>query len=289
VRQQKVLNEHKPIGVAPHAEGAAAHCVAFYDWERSIGPEWLDLTEELFGEFGIAPYEGTGSLGDVGKSHGLYNRVRRKLKTFLGTARDDARPDIRVQGPPTVEEDAFFPCEMRIVFSIGISGLKQGMIAVREGVVGSFEELSERVGYRLFRASGAMYATAFDFPAAFGPDAYLSAVGAMPWGGDTLVNKEYRDRITRWRDNIWHRSLRPSEGYLREVYPINFVREQHLKRPLQGRPLSDFMERVGTLRTSRFHDRVYRWDVPRENLESARQQLEPSGLVLSSSAKPQVE
>jgi hypothetical protein len=289
VRQQGLLNEHEPIAVVPQAEGTAAHCLAFYDWERSIGPEWIDLIEEVFGEFGIAPYEGTGSLGTVAKSHGRYNRVRSKLKTFLGTARDDVRPDIRVQGPPVVEKDAFFPCEMRIVFSIGISGLKQGMIAVREGVVSSFEQLTQRVGYRLFQASGAMYATAFDFPAAFGPDAYLSAVGAIPSGSDTLANKEYRDRITRWRDNTWHRSLRPSDGYLREVYPINFVLAHHLERMLQGRPLSDFMERVGTLGTSRFHDRVYRWDVPRRNLESTRQQLEPSGLVLSSPAEPQVE
>ena len=81
---------------------------------------------------------------------------------------------------------------------------------------------------------------------------------------------------------MWDDGLRARQGYLREVYPTNFLTEPHLSRSYQGRPFREYMEDNGRVAPSNFHDDVYRWDVPATRLRSVREELEPSGIVLSS-------
>lgn len=284
-------SENSPIPVLPEdwdSSGGIARCLMFYDWERELGEEWLDLVDAVFAEFGVEPREGTGNLGKA-HSHGSYKRIRNRLREFLQVEKG-VRRDFRIQGEPYVKAEGFFPSDMGVVWGHSISmqegWTKSGLIAVRGNRVESCHALVERIGARLFEKFGIAYGAAFDFPTLYGPDAYLSSVGAIPKGGSGLANRKYKARITKWRDNTWQLGLRASHGYLREVYPINFVLEAHLNMPFQGRPLSEFMQRVGDLRPSGYDDRMYRWDVPAERLETVRQALETSGLILSSPNPP---
>lgn len=56
--------------------------------------------------------------------------------------------------------------------------------------------------------------------------------------------------------------------------------------PFQNRPLAEYMKRVGELKMTEYSGRVYRWTVPAERLGWVRQDLEPSGLILSSVRPP---
>ena len=56
--------------------------------------------------------------------------------------------------------------------------------------------------------------------------------------------------------------------------------------PFRGRPLSKTIETTGTLRPFALNKKMYRWDVPKERLNEAREELEWSGLILSSEAEP---
>lgn len=108
----------------------------------------------------------------------------------------------------------------------------------------------------------------------------------MPVGVSWNSNREYADRITRWRDNRQLKKLTTRAGYFREIYPINFVLDTHLAMPFRGGMLSEFMQANGTLRPLDMHDEIFRWDVPDPIIPHVRGSLEESGLILSSNAPP---
>jgi hypothetical protein len=278
------------LGVYPDRETYAssdyARCLMFYDWEKSVGLKWLELAAEVFAEFGQTIFEGTGNLG-VHHSHGRFSRVQKKLAGFLGAVHGDLNSnfDIRMRSRLSIEDDAFFPCDVEMVLGVEPSGRKEGAIAVRETLVDSCDSLIKRVGEKLFRTTGTVYANSFDFPTLFGPASYQASIGAIPSGMSTRINEKYTERITRWRDNRWG-GLLPSQGYLREVYPINFVLDSHLNMPFQNRPLSEYMKRVGSLIVSEYNNKMYLWTVPPERIDRVRQDLESSGIVLSSTQPP---
>lgn len=279
------------LGVFPEREtytsSGIAYCFMFYDWEKPVVPDWLETAQTIFAQFGQTIFEGTGSLGGQ-HSHGRFGRVKKKLAGFLGAVHNKTTSDffdIRVWSQHYVKSDAFFPCDIEMVWSVNASGRKKGMIAVRDTLVDGLEPLIQQIGKNLFDMTGVMYAHALCFPTLFGPDSYLASVGTIPSGMSSTANKKYYDRITQWRDNRWS-GLLGSQGYLREVYPINFVLDSHLNMPFQGRPLSEYMKKVGNLKVTEYNDKIYRWTVPAERLEKVRQDLEPSGLVLSSPHPP---
>ena len=274
-------------GVLPDTFGldSLARCLMIYDWERPIDRSWLDAFEAPFAEFGAVPVEGTGHL-EKKKSHGAYKRVRKKLAEFLENAEEKQDFSVRIRSEETDPNDGFCPSDVVVSFGLSDSSRKAACVAVRESLVSGPDELIERVERAIFDKCGAFYGGAFDFPAAFGPDAYLVSLGAIPKGHKWNSNREYSARITRWRKNTLNRKLRPSRGYFREIYPINFVLETHLNMPFRDAPLSKFMEATGALRPFEFNEKMYRWDVPDEHLNEVREALEPSGLVLSSETEP---
>lgn len=277
------------LGVYPESELCAlsgvTHCITFYDWEKPIDAEWMDKIIEMFAEFGQVIDEGTGNLG-AQHSHGSFRRVKKRLAGFLSGIYGNVGQnfDIRLRSVANYKSDAFFPCDMEIVFNSHRFGNKGGMLAVRENLIGSSKLLVEKVGEKLFSLTGATYAGVFDFPTMFGPECYQASVSAVPRGMDTFINEAYKKRITKFRDNRGHGFL-TNQGYLREVYPINFLLETHLKMPFHNQSLSEYMQRVGTL--ERIHDKnMYRWDIPLGILDDVRQEFESSGLILSSALPP---
>ena len=274
-------------GVLPNTFGhnSVARCVMLYDWAKPVGPEWLSLTRRVFLEFGQEAAEGTGSLGDK-KTHGAYKRIRKRLVEFLNASGEIDTLDMRVLSEKCFENEGFFPSRLGMAWSSNTTQNKKAVVAVRDALVDSTDELIERIGKQLFEVTGEAYGGAWDFPATFGPESYLSSVGAVPRGVKWGTNRDYSARITRWRDNIRHRKMKPSRGYFREIYPTNFLLETHLNMPFRDRPLLNYLEETGSLSSFVFAENMYRWDVPKDNLDEVRGALESSGLVLSSATKP---
>ena len=166
------------------------------------------------------------------------------------------------------------------------AGQKIGSLAVDESQVTRFHVLADRAAPIIFSVLGSAYGGCWDFPLSYGAGGYVATLVTVPRGVGVMANEEYGARLNRWRDNIWHKKLRARQGYFREVYPINFLVENHLNASFQGAPLSKFMEATGTLRRCEFSEEMFRWDVSESNLGEVRMALEPSGLVLSSAAEP---
>lgn len=271
------------IEVLPqHRAGVGlARCLTFYEWENPFGPEWLDAVESIFSMFGVEPSDVVGNFGGK-RTSGNYGRARKRLFERLASQEDAALADVRIDSAPIHPDLDFFPSNIRITWTIGVSGIRMGLIAVRDSLVASCSELVEKIEQTVFEHTGPVYAAAFDFPAAYGPDYYLSAVGAVPSGVPTAANKPYRERITRWRDNTWHREFRMSQGYLREVYPINFVLDHHLEVIVNGSPMLEIMAEQGQVSAIAHTPGVHKWNVAPNNLMEARRILEDSGIILSS-------
>lgn len=259
-----------------------ARCFMFYDWENPLGTEWLDIAGEIFLEFEQTIAEGTGNLGSQ-HTHGRFSRIQKKLRGFLDLIKNGMNEgfDIKIQSKPYVDSDAFFPVDIEMVLGQDRKGRKEGAVIVRETLVNSYSALVEKIGAKLFRLTGATYANAFDFPTLFGPAAYQATIGTIPSNMSIVANQTYEKRITHWRDKRWEGKL-SSHGYLREVYPINFLLDAHLKMPYKNCPFANYMKKVGELKVSEYSDKVFRWNVPEERLDDVRLELETSGLILSS-------
>ena len=252
----------------------------FYDFQRAYSPSWLELSEAIFSEFGLEPTTAVGAT-EQQQSNGAYRRVKKRLMAFLKMAAEGAEPNIRIDSRWDDSDALFCPCGIRIAFSSTNYGLRNGVVAVRQDLVTDVATLVDRIGDLVLTHTGTAYAHAFDFPLAYGPDYYLLAVGAVPTERTSREDEAYVARITRWRDNTWHRGLRPSQGYFREVYPINLVMQAHLDRQYKKHRLSEYMAEVGSLTKVSGIDGMYRWYIDEERLFEVREELEPSGLVLS--------
>lgn len=275
-----------PKGIVPDhvASTRSLRCFMFYEWEALYDRRLLDLGDRLLAEFGASSVEETGNLGDK-KIHGSYKKARPVLENFFERCGSDLHPGIRLRSAPARDND-FFPSDIEFDAHVKLSGQKQGVFAVDETLVASIRKLSERVASIIFDGLGAGYGACWDFPSELGVEGYLASVSMMPSGMKWGADEKYAARLNRWRDNVWHRKLRARDGYFREIYPINFLLETHLSMPFRDAPLSKFMETAGSLQSCEFNHKMYRWDVPDENLGEVREALDPSGLILSSEAEP---
>lgn len=282
-----MLGTLMPKGILPETYGldALAQCLMVFDWEYQAEASWLESIEDVFSELDQSPAEGTGHLGDA-KSHGKYRRVRKRLGEFLAAGGKGQNFSIRVRSDETHRQDGFLPSNLSISCNAANTSGKSAGVALRAEIIDDLKEFVRRIETPVFKCFGAFYGGAWAFPAAFGPDSYLVSLSTIPKGHKFDSNNDYSARITRWRDNIWHRKVRPSRGYFREVYPINFLLETHLNMPFRDEPLSTFMKETGVLRPCELNKKMHRWDVPPERLKEVRETLEPSGLILSSEAEP---
>ncbi len=274
------IRELNKIEIIPSADDDAesTHCIMFYEYNNDVTADWLETAESFFTLFKLSPAKANGHVGKK-KSSGSYFRIKEKLKNFLILSSEDYELDIRIDSKHIYKDEKFFPCKMR--YSRQKIHLRQGVIAVRSSSSDSLDNFISVIAEPLFNSIGISYAHAFDFPACYGPDYYLASVGTVLSRDSLSKNENYKKRLTNWRDNIWHKKKKPSQGFFREIYPINFLLQAHLDRDFQGRPLEDYMKKVGTLERCDFNPEVFRWDVSEDVIDSVRQALEPSGLVLS--------
>lgn len=276
-----------PLQITPGLERypRIARCLMLYDWQAKISSEWLSVAESILRKVGLEPAEGNGTFGQE-KSYGSYKRIRKRLAGFLDeAAKGGARPNIKINAAPVEDGEGFFPFRAEVVLNAASPALVSVLVALDETLVKDGEELLATCGKEIFGYLGHAYGCVWDFPCAFGPDAYLATMIAIPSGMHSQALRSYGARLTRWRDRRWA-GLRPGSGYLREVYPINFVLDGHLSAPMGEQSLAEFMRMTGSLQPSSFDSRVYRWDVSAGNLDRVRAQLEDSGLILSAPHEP---
>ena len=261
-----------------------ARSLMFYDWEKPIAGDWLDVVENFFSKFDVSIQEGSGHAANK-NSHGSYKRVKKRLKSFLSDYNDSF--SIRLRGTPLLDPlSSHYPTDVQFCLSVDFTGQKKGMISVIDSLVGSCDVLVASIAEDLFSFTGPTYGGAWDFPIASGPGEYLAFVNVRPRGMKANHNKEYAERIIRFRNNTRHRKLRVADGYFREIYPINFLRSSHLNMPFQDEALSRFMETCGHLSEVDYMKNLFRWDIAPGRLDEIRRSLETSGLILSSACEP---
>ena len=223
-----VMNKNT-IQTAPSfkANGQQAMCFMFYNFENRIGTEWLEVAESLFQKFG---YEPSFAIGNLKKKHsvGSYKKIRKRLLDFLSEDKKSEAMDMQIDSIHDLPEDGFFPCHMRLIWENRQKDMKQGQVALRITNNDNLCVFVNVVAPIIFNKLGKAYASAFIFPAIYGPDAYLLGVSSILEVGTSNDNPEYSSRLRHWRRNTWGGDKRPSQGFFREIYPINFLLQAHL-------------------------------------------------------------
>lgn len=265
----------------PQHDGLQAWCFTIYDWSGSVDTTWQDLAEALFARLGEDIVQATGSHDDQ-HTHGSYRRVRKRVSTFLQYTNETQSFGIRLRSRPVRDPNGFFPSDIELVFAVTKDESTRLCLAVSHDITTDRQQIFEEACVPILELSGRCYGGAFDFPAAFDPECYLSSIGAIPKGGRWSDNRLHTERITLWRDRTFKMGLRPTDGYFREVYCVNLIQQSHLAAPFRGGRLGQFAEEVGSVRKLSVPDDTYLWTIPDEKLSAVRIAMEDSGLVLSS-------
>lgn len=132
----------------------------------------------------------------------------------------------------------------------------------------------------IFQSLDYSVAYAFDFALPFSPSAYFWGVGYSPnrrkLGEVTSTDGR---RLECWSRNQ-RRGLRPSQGYLRDVYQQNLLGGPHLSRMIEGIPLGDWIRnhRVGGLEPVSGR---WLWILEAAEIHPCRFALNQAGLLLS--------
>lgn len=121
----------------------------------------------------------------------------------------------------------------------------------------------------------------FSFPWVFSPAAYFAGAGykhnVRKFGG---LTEEDSARITNWQNHCY-RGLRPSQGYLREIYPVNLISPLVLKNSIDGRPLDEWIS------DSKEHGKLsefgakWLWEIPYRDLPAVQKELDRERILLS--------
>lgn len=260
------------------------HALVFVDFPNDVGQDWLTFVDQTFVTFGRTAVEAIARLKDQ-KSFGSYPRVRPRICKLLQDARQQDVPiTVEVGGSSKRKQLAYYYQGLEISLTT-IPNLRHVHAAADDTCVASLDSMALNVSKRLSDVVGPSYGFAFDFPREFGVAYYLSAVGSIPAGRALFEFDTYTQRITRWRDRRWL-GFRERNGYLREVYPINYLLDAHLRAPFRGGRLREYLNDTGKLDHSEFHPDVYQWSVSPSRIEEVRRELEDSGLVLSAPKEP---
>lgn len=97
------------------------------------------------------------------------------------------------------------------------------------------------------------------------------------WGAERVE----ADRVNRWGDEL-DGERRYQQGWLRDVYAWNFLREPHLNQPVGGRSLREWIEAAeGRGKLEPFAAGMTFWSVPETHLPEVRDALGAAGLLIA--------
>lgn len=252
----------------------------FYDLERRLSESWAEFIEDIFATYADAPSEAICNVGEMQKS-GPYSAIRPHVLNVLKNAESGGHVDIQVRSAALYPGDGFLPCDISIALSTSGTGNAKGAISVSTRLDNDLARYAAETALKILRLGGTFYGHASRFPAEFGPDAYLSSVAAIPKGRGFMETRGYADRLTNWRRNFKNRTIHPTVGYFREVFPINLLTAGHINRELGGGPAAIFYRRFGNLEVLSEEPVLHMWSVRESRLTEAAAALESEGLLLS--------
>jgi hypothetical protein len=125
------------------------------------------------------------------------------------------------------------------------------------------------------------YGISYLHPARRGPDLYSFGMtgGVLPSARakkTEIDTREFKKRVGAWFGELLD-TRRHLEGYVRDVFPANLLTEAHVRARLGGRKT---LLKSGLGKFEEIDEGVWLWEVPREQLLSAREQLHRAGLLL---------
>ena len=144
------------------------------------------------------------------------------------------------------------------------------------------------IGKRLCKIIQPKYGIFYDMPFVYSPDLYVDGMGNGEFDTEEyskLYNEKHVDAVKRrriWRINFCKYVDNCSSGHLREIYPINFINENHLKYEIFPRiALKDWIlaeDHRGKL--EQITDELWAWTIEDADLEGVTIALAKSDICL---------
>jgi hypothetical protein len=149
------------------------------------------------------------------------------------------------------------------------------------------DELHLEISIKFCEIVRPKYAFFYRFPFVYSAMGYASGIGNGEFDTNETsrsYNPKHRDiqkRIGSWfNDNYQNKAC--DSGYLREIYPINFINDAHLNHEIFPKTtLKNWIESAdhhGIL--TKVTDELYAWIIPDEDLESITKELAPTDILL---------
>ena len=143
------------------------------------------------------------------------------------------------------------------------------------------------IGVELCKILRPTYAIFYEIPFAYSAEGYSSGysngldINSSHW----LFNSKHVDlsnRIKKWAKLTENSYDICSSGHLREIYPINFINELHLKyKVFSGTTLKDWIEAdIHRGKVTQVTDELYSWMIADEDLEYVTIELAKSDILL---------
>jgi hypothetical protein len=141
-------------------------------------------------------------------------------------------------------------------------------------------DLLTELAIRKFRVSFAA-AYIFSYPLVFSPIAYSIGLSYSPNKKRLgFVTDRDAERVVNWASHCY-RGHRASEGYLRDIYPINIIEQIHLERRIGDLDLQTWISAHNNRgRLSVYEDKML-WIIDDEYLLSVQHCLDRAKLLLS--------
>jgi len=257
------------------------HSLMFYGLVKPLNERWIEIIESFFEQHGQSPDQLIVN-SDTIQGNGGYRRVKNKLTAALIEASQEKEIDLRVRSQECVMDDGFMPCDIEVAISTNKSGVTQGVFSVDSCLAPNLNQFAKLLAMNIENLGGQFYGHASKFPALYGPESYLACVGTIPRGHNFMETRAHTKRITSWRENIRSKSTDPKNGFFREIYPINFLTQQHLEKTINNMSASHFFKKYGILEELRRNTDMFVWSLKERGRKKAALVLKKEGLVLSS-------
>ena len=257
---------------------------------------WIQWIEDTFEHFNEAPQYGGGSFTEnwkkPPKAAGQFNLIRRKLENFIDDpklVKDYFHIDFSNLASKSLNDSSKIEIDISRSRNMQIKCTPQTIVAFsfRDFRADEVLSVSADIEVRLIEQFAPQYGFVTQYPAAWHWGFPVAGVCWEPsnWNSFEPDNKIYEQRVYRCADRRVYTNP-PENGYLREVYTINLINDRHLAAPLNGATLGDYVATHGMLTKNIHGSALHRWHVPDDIIDSVRNDLEHSGLILGSETEP---
>lgn len=249
-------------------------CLALYDWRGAISiVQFHDVAKDFFALNHVVPDVGGLSASDSNDSTIKYSTIKQRI----GHA--------RYANASSLELYHTLPNYGQLVFGWDVTAgmhieLAKDMYFCASAQLGgtTFEEL-ELLATQLSKMCELRYGIGYRRPFSLGPDLYALGMNTAPDYSEAGMLAS--DRIGAWfRERIDQN--RHLQGYLRDVYPMNVLSDPHLRMPVNGVALADWIRTSadrGTLRP--LAGGAWLWRVDEQHVPAITAELEQAGLLIA--------